>query len=65
MKRLRVAEAAERSGVPQGTLRYWRATGVGPPSYKIGKSVFYDVDELDVWLDAQKSASLQVGGSVG
>lgn len=63
MKRLRVSEAAEYTSVPEGTLRYWRSARVGPMSYKIGRTVFYDINELDDWIAEQKAAS-QVGGAV-
>jgi predicted DNA-binding transcriptional regulator AlpA len=39
---------------PEETLRYWRWRGEGPPSFKIGRRVVYDRDDLLKWVAAQK-----------
>lgn len=39
-----------------GTLRNWRGRGDGPPSFKAGGTVLYDLDEVRAWVEAQKSA---------
>lgn len=59
--RLRTPEAASRIDKPEATLRWWRHIGYGPKSYKIGRTVFYDVADLDEWLQQQKSITA-VGG---
>ena len=39
-------EAADFLHKPAGTLRYWRAVGLGPSYVKLGRTVLYDEDEL-------------------
>lgn len=51
---LTTAEVGELIRRPAETLRYWRWRGEGPPSFKIGRRVLYDRDELKAWIDAQK-----------
>ncbi|WP_236016037.1 helix-turn-helix transcriptional regulator [Brucella endophytica] len=38
-----------RGGISVGTLRNWRAMRVGPSFVKVGKTVLYPINELDVW----------------
>jgi hypothetical protein len=38
-----------RGEISLGTLRNWRALGVGFPFIKIGKAVLYPADALDAW----------------
>lgn len=46
--------AANRLGVAEGTLRYWRHVGAGPRSFRLGgRMVKYRVADLDAWLDEQ------------
>lgn len=48
---LTTEEAAAKLRVAPSTLRYWRHTGTGPKSFKIGgKRVFYRAEDLDAWL---------------
>ncbi len=56
-KRLRTREAARYVGLAKSTLEKRRITGDGPPFLKIGRSVRYDTDDLDLWLGAQKRNS--------
>lgn len=53
-KLLLTAEVAERLRKPPETLRYWRHIGSGPPSFKVGRNVVYDEDDLQAWLDEQR-----------
>jgi hypothetical protein len=48
--------AAHLRRAPQ-TLAKLRCVGGGPPYYKIGKNVFYKVDDLDAWLDGRRRSS--------
>ena len=59
--RLSTAEAAEYTGIPANTLRYYRHREVGPASYKVGARVIYDLDDLDAWIAAQKTATVRGG----
>jgi hypothetical protein len=47
----RVAEML--SGSPR-SLQRWRKTGKGPPSTKIGRKVYYDINDLQEWIDRGK-----------
>jgi predicted DNA-binding transcriptional regulator AlpA len=37
------------------TLQRWRTEGKGPPSTKIGRKPFYELTELQKWIDREKS----------
>ena len=53
---------AARWGIQPKTLENWRWQGKGPPHYKIGGRVMYDVDETDAWLAAQRRISTRDTG---
>jgi hypothetical protein len=46
MNLLTTNEAADFLHKPAGTLRYWRAVGIGPSYAKLGKTVLYEEAEL-------------------
>lgn len=48
------SELAKRFGIPEGTLRYWRHAGIGPRSFKVGRHVRYDKEEVFAWIEKQK-----------
>lgn len=52
---LTLAEAANLLRTPQATLRYWRHLGSGPRSFKIGRHVVYNKDEVFQWLREQEA----------
>ncbi|WP_431839707.1 helix-turn-helix transcriptional regulator [Gordonia hongkongensis] len=52
---LTTLEVAELTGIPTGTLRYWRHRGEGPPSFRLGRRVVYRAERLWDWIDAQES----------
>lgn len=56
--RMRVNQASEEYGIPAATLRHWRATGRGPKSYNIGRSVYYDRADVEAWLEAQRANAI-------
>ena len=37
------------------------AQGEGPRSFKLGKTVFYDADDVAKWVEAQKAATAKGG----
>ena len=37
------------------TLQRWRTEGKGPPSTKIGRKVFYELNDLQEWIDRGKT----------
>jgi len=41
--------ARYRGLITPGTLRNWRAQGIGFSFVKVGKAVLYPLDELDAW----------------
>ncbi len=48
---------ARHIGSNPATLRYWRHTGEGPISFKVGRRVLYRKTDVDAWLDAQYAAT--------
>ena len=38
------------------TVRYWRHVGKGPKSFKVGRRVLYDQDDVRQWLADAKAA---------
>ena len=52
-----LAEVAERTRKSPSTLRYWRHRGVGPRSFKLGRSVMYREADVNAWLDAQYASA--------
>jgi len=61
MAHLRTADLVEEYGIPEATWRWWRRRGVGPRSFKLGKTVFYDADDVAEWVEAQKAATAKGG----
>jgi hypothetical protein len=56
--RLGTKDAALYLGsVSEDTLRYWRYAGTGPRSYRLGRRCYYDVVDLNAWIDEQKAAT--------
>jgi hypothetical protein len=58
-ERTKIEGASAITGVPVGTLRFWRATDQGPRSYVVGRRLWYDVADLEAWLDDQKAHSVR------
>ena len=50
---LTMPEVSERTRTPVETLRYWRARGLGPDSFKVGRRVLYSEAALEAWLERQ------------
>lgn len=51
-------EFAEQVSRSLPTVRTWRHTGYGPPSYKIGSTVYYEKAHVDAWLQQQRQAGV-------
>jgi predicted DNA-binding transcriptional regulator AlpA len=47
-------ELALALDVKVSTLETWRAQETGPCHTKLGKQVFYHVDDIDKWVQASK-----------
>jgi hypothetical protein len=43
--------------VPAGTLRFYRATNVGPRCFKIGRRVVYRRSDVEEWVARQEAKS--------
>ncbi len=55
---LRTLEAAEHVGLSASTLEKFRIRGGGPRFIRLaGRSVRYDVRDLDEWLDHQREST--------
>ena len=53
---LTVTEVADRLRRPVATVRYWRATGTGPRSARVGGRVLYRESDVRAWVEAQFAA---------
>jgi excisionase family DNA binding protein len=53
---LTVSEVADRLRRPVATVRYWRATGTGPRSARVGGRVLYRASDVAAWVEAQFAA---------
>ena len=47
--------ASAMLGCALRTLQRWRSKGKGPPSTNVGRKVFYELNDLQEWIDRQKS----------
>ncbi len=57
VKYLTTVEVAELCRTSAETVRYWRHSGRGPASFKCGRRVLYDVEEVGAWLERLKNAA--------
>lgn len=60
---LSTPEVSEMTGISESTLRYWRQTGDGPRSWKLGRRAVYDLADVEEWLAAQKAATSRGGAA--
>jgi hypothetical protein len=60
-ERLTLSQASDYLSIPANTLRWWRTCNEGPRSYALGRKVFYDVCDLDRWVESQKSETVRGG----
>jgi hypothetical protein len=56
------AELARAIGVAEQTLAGWRCTGKGPSFVKLGKGVFYRLDDVQAWI-SRSVTDVVAGGS--
>ncbi len=52
---LTTAEVARHLGVPVATIHRWRYVGTAPPAIRIGRHLRFDADDLEHWIDGQRS----------
>jgi len=55
---------SDMTGVPVGTLRYWRSTNQGPASFTLGRRVVYRRSEVERWLAERERATKRGGLAV-
>lgn len=52
----------ERTGIPLNTLRYYRTTGIGPKTFRLGGRVVAFEDDVEAWIqEAYQAAITKVG----
>lgn len=56
---LTIRELSERTGIPEGTFRYWRHVGEGPEGYKIGRRVCYPESKVNAWFKAMTTSDAE------
>jgi DNA-binding transcriptional MerR regulator len=62
MELLSAKQVSEMTGVPVGTLRYWRHSDIGPASFTLGRRVVYRHDEVMRWSFQRENATRRGGG---
>ena len=53
-------EAAAVIGVEPSTLATWRSQGKGPEYVKLGKGVFYTVNDMSKWVNDEMTRQIAV-----
>jgi excisionase family DNA binding protein len=61
---LTTRELADYLRIPLGTIYRWRAAGLGPSAYRVGRHVRFDVGDVDTWLRTRRDDRLH-GGTTG
>lgn len=56
-----IPEASKLTGLPKGTLRYFRSTNQGPASFTLGRRVVYRRSEVLSWIAEQEKATRRGG----
>lgn len=56
-------EVSQMTGLPKGTLRYFRSTNQGPASFTLGRRVVYRLSEVQRWIAEQERATRRGGGA--
>jgi DNA-binding transcriptional MerR regulator len=52
-------EFSEAARAPVSTVRYWRAQGIGPVGFKVGKRVLYRRRDVQGWLDKRRREAMR------
>ncbi len=50
---LTVSEIAERTHLSVDTIRWYRHTGAGPRTFRLGRRVFAKESDVNAWIEAQ------------
>lgn len=51
----RTPELSTRLGIPEGTLRWMRGQGSGPPFIRIGSRIYYREEEVTAWISSHQN----------
>ncbi len=54
---LTLDEVSARTGVPVGTLRYWRTRDTGPRSFRLGRRVMYVEADVEDFIRTCRAAA--------
>jgi len=54
MKLLTTKSVAEMLSVPEGTIRYWRKVGLGPPWLKLEGSIRYAEEDILRYIERNR-----------
>lgn len=57
IKLMTTQQVSRELGIPVGTLRYYRSTGTGPKSFKLGGRVRYRRADVVAWVEEQERTS--------
>jgi DNA-binding transcriptional MerR regulator len=58
------SEVSAVLGIPVGTLRYYRSSGCGPASFRLGGRIRYRRAEVLAWVEEQERNSRRGQGLV-
>ena len=62
MELLGAKDVSELTGIPVGTLRYWRHSDIGPASFRLARRGVYRRDEVLRWISLRQSDTRRGGG---
>lgn len=51
---LNTDELATHIRIPADTIKHWRYRRKGPEWFKLGHRVFYDVRDVDAWIEQRR-----------
>jgi predicted DNA-binding transcriptional regulator AlpA len=55
---IKTKQLSEHTGLPEVFFRRARISGDGPAFIKLGKTVLYDLKDVDAWIEARKRTVL-------
>jgi hypothetical protein len=59
LRNLTTEEVAQRFRTSPETVRFWRHSGKGPRSFKVGKRVLYALEDVEAWeREAREGATV-------
>ncbi|MGO9383399.1 MAG: helix-turn-helix transcriptional regulator [Mycobacterium sp.] len=62
MELVNAHQVSAMTGVPVGTLHYWRHANLGPTSFTLGRRIVYRREEVLRWITEQEAATRRGGG---